>query len=111
MQAFAQEFRATVLHLEENFRSLKAVVDAADRLIQGNNAARLPKTPVARRGPGGRLQLLEAPSTRACAEAIVQQILPDTRADGTERTVAAGSWVVLARTNHGRPPCSIDGRR
>ena len=101
MQAFAREFRATVLNLEENFRSLQAVVDAADRLIQGNNAARLPKTPVARRGPGGRLQLLEAPSTRACAEAIVQQILPDTRADGAQRTVAAGSWAVLARTNHG----------
>jgi len=100
MQAFAREFRAPVLHLEENFRSLQTVVDAADRLIQGNNPARLPKTPIARRGPGGQLRLLPDASTRACAEAIVRLILPDTRPEGAQKTVAAGSWAVLARTNH-----------
>jgi superfamily I DNA/RNA helicase len=116
MQNFVREFGATVVHLDENFRSLSAIVEASDQLICGNNPHRLRKNPVARRGPGGQVELLQAASIRACAEAIVNLIRPGgsqspaDRGGGIDDSAPAsnaadqdadvGAWAVLARTNH-----------
>lgn len=105
MRAFAEEFNATVVPLGENFRSLGAIVEAADSVISNNNPMRLRKDLVARRGSGGQVRLLTAGSQTSLAEQVAQIIRDNAtqipNADGQLIThqVPTGSWAVLARSN------------
>lgn len=86
--------RATVIALEQNFRSTQGVLDAANALLAG--AQRLyRKQLVARRGLGARPRLVTVADDRAQAEYIVNEIL-----SAREAGVALRRQAVLFRSSH-----------
>lgn len=104
MKAFAEKRHAKVVTMGDNFRSFKAIVDSADRLISHNNGFRIPKTFVARRGVGGSVQTNATGSTEASAQAIVEGIhgwAQEVATEGLARfQVPSNSVAILARNNY-----------
>ncbi len=91
---FERDFpNATVVRLEENYRSTEAILDLANRVISAN-VARRGKTLRATRSGGERVVLLEAADDRDESEAIAEE-LQDWRRRGHRYADAA----VLYRTN------------
>jgi DNA helicase II / ATP-dependent DNA helicase PcrA len=95
MQDFLKDFPgASLVRLEENYRSTQIVLDAANGVI-AENAGRIGKTLVTRRRGGEPVTLLAAADERDEAEWVVREL---------ERRSAAGEWryadmAVLYRTN------------
>jgi DNA helicase-2/ATP-dependent DNA helicase PcrA len=105
MKKFAEDFSAGVVPLGENFRSLSAIVAAADRVISNNNPYRLRKELIARRGVGGAIHRVTAGSARAAAGKAAQLIRDhaselDVPGATCTHGVPTGSWAVLARSNY-----------
>ncbi|HEY7611420.1 MAG TPA: UvrD-helicase domain-containing protein [Gemmatimonadales bacterium] len=95
MQDFLRDFPgAKLVRLEENYRSTRIVLDAANGVI-AENAGRIGKTLVTRRPGGEQVTLLAAADERDEAEWVVREL---------ERRSGAGEWsyaemAVLYRTN------------
>jgi DNA helicase II / ATP-dependent DNA helicase PcrA len=95
MQDFLRDFPgAKLVRLEENYRSTRIVLDAANGVI-AENAGRIGKTLITRRSGGESVTLLAAADERDEAEWVVREL---------ERRSAAGEWsyaemAVLYRTN------------
>lgn len=104
MEAFVAKHKARVVTLGDNFRSLRRIVEASDKLIQNNKGFRLNKHLVARRGAGGNVEITSTGSLQDGAELIVdaiQPLLQPMANDGIERYgVPTGSVCVLARNNY-----------
>lgn len=103
MQAFMEATAAERITLGINYRCREEVLRAADHLIQCNQA-RIDKSLIAGRGPGGRVEAVRCASRPDEAEQAVQAIQEDCVRlvdQGGARlfnlTVPAGSWAVLAR--------------
>lgn len=78
--SFKRDFvRAQVVTLEENYRSVGTILDAANAVI-ANNPHRHPKQLRAARGPGRPIQLLELEDEMAEAEEVVHRIIEARRA-------------------------------
>lgn len=84
---------ATVIALEENFRSTQGVLDAANALI-GDSALGYRKQLVARRGQGERPRLVSVADDRAQADYIVAEVLA-----AREAGVALRRQAVLFRSS------------
>jgi len=95
MQTFREEFRdATLVRLEDNYRSTRMVLDAANAVI-ADNKGRIGKTLRANRATGETVVVLAAADERDEAEWIVREF---------RTRQAAGDWIwtemaVLYRTN------------
>jgi DNA helicase-2/ATP-dependent DNA helicase PcrA len=95
MQDFLKDFPgARLVRLEENYRSTRIVLDAANGVI-AENRGRIGKTLTTRRHAGETVTLLAAADERDEAEWLVREL---------ERRSAAGDWgygdmAVLYRTN------------
>ena len=95
MQDFLKDFPgASLVRLEENYRSTQVVLDAANGVI-GENTGRIGKTLTTRRKGGESVTLLAAADERDEAEWVVREL---------ERRSSAGDWrygdmAVLYRTN------------
>ncbi len=95
MQAFREEFRdTTMVRLEDNYRSTRMVLDAANAVI-ADNKGRIGKTLRANRATGETVVVLAAADERDEAEWIVREF---------RTRQAAGDWIwtemaVLYRTN------------
>ncbi|HEU5041208.1 MAG TPA: UvrD-helicase domain-containing protein, partial [Gemmatimonadales bacterium] len=95
MQEFLRDFEgAKLVRLEENYRSTRIVLDAANGVI-AENSGRIGKTLTTRRHGGEPVTLLAAADERDEAEWVAREL---------ERRSAAGEWsytemAVLYRTN------------
>lgn len=93
VKRFANDFNATILRLERNFRSHPGIVESANQLIQNNNA-RLPKKPYSEKPPGEPPVLNMANTDREMANNITRYI---------ERCIDEGASysdiAILYRTN------------
>ena len=95
MQEFLKDFPgATLVRLEENYRSTQVVLDAANGVI-AENSGRIGKTLTTRRQGGESVTLVEAADERDEAEWVVREL---------QKRSAAGDWQfremgVLYRTN------------
>lgn len=90
---------ATVIRLEENYRSSSVILDAANAVIH-HNAARKPKRLWTSRKGGAPLRCLVAPDEMSEAEAVVADLL--TRR--TQRALSFSDCAILLRMNtHTRP--------
>ncbi|HKH82431.1 MAG TPA: UvrD-helicase domain-containing protein [Gemmatimonadales bacterium] len=95
MQEFLKDFpSATLVRLEENYRSTQVVLDAANGVI-AENSGRIGKTLTTQRRGGESVTLLAAADERDEAEWIVREL---------QKRSAAGDWqfremAVLYRTN------------
>jgi DNA helicase-2/ATP-dependent DNA helicase PcrA len=95
MQAFLKDFPgATLVRLEENYRSTQVVLDAANGVI-AENSGRIGKTLTTRRRGGEPVTLVEAADERDEAEWVVREL---------QKRRAAADWqysemAVLYRTN------------
>ncbi|WP_267400446.1 ATP-dependent helicase [Pseudomonas sp. GM_Psu_2] len=93
LRRFIRDFSAIELRLEENYRSTREIVAAANRLID-NNQDRLDKTPFSNGADGCKPEFLEADDSRAMADQITQRV-KQSLAAGTP----ASEIAVLYRTN------------
>lgn len=84
---------ASVIRLEENYRSTQTILDAANAVI-ARNVSRKGKTLYSTAGVGARLQLRVYQSERGEAEAVAEGIQQAVRAGEERREIA-----VLYRTN------------
>lgn len=104
MEAFANTHQARIITLGENFRSLRTIVEASDRLIQNNRGFRLEKNLISRRGAGGTVEVTSTASIQAASEMVIASIEPllkEIARDGLERfAVPTGAVAVLARNNY-----------
>ncbi|MFN0152426.1 MAG: ATP-dependent helicase [bacterium] len=85
---------ATVVTLEENYRSTQGILDAANALI-GEGARQYRKTLRARRGSGARPNYVTVPDDAAQARYIVEHVLA-----ARENGVMLRRQAVLFRTSH-----------
>ena len=94
MQEFQTELRADkVIRLEANYRSMKNILEAANRLISGNKF-RFGKTLTTDAGGGELVSIISSPSDILEAK-LVAQLAQHAISEGT----AAGDMAVLYRTN------------
>ncbi|MEX0866297.1 MAG: UvrD-helicase domain-containing protein [Pirellulales bacterium] len=84
----------TVVRLEQNYRSTKSILRAADKLI-GHNTRRKQKQLFTDNDEGQPVRLLRYPNNRAEAEMIAERI----REDLDEGRRAARDFAILYRTN------------
>lgn len=92
--SFEKTFKgAKVIRLEQNYRSTKTILDAANSVIE-NNTARKGKTLWTDNNRGDKIELYTAPSEREEASYIAQRIL-----DGVERGRSFSDFAVLYRMN------------
>jgi DNA helicase-2/ATP-dependent DNA helicase PcrA len=106
MKSFADEFKARIVTLGENYRSREQIVEASARLIAHNDPHRLPKNFIPRAGPGGEIQVLWTfANVRSGCEAAVERVWDDaspgrpTRSGEETFIVNTKSWGILARNN------------
>ena len=85
---------ATVIALEENYRSTQAVLDAANSLI-AEGARQYRKSLRARRGAGTKPRYVSVADDRAQAEYVVREVL-----EARERGVLLRRQAVLFRSSH-----------
>ena len=85
---------ATVIKLEQNYRSTQMILDAANSVI-ANNAARKNKRLWTDEGEGKRIKFYQLENAYEEAETIVDEISSAVRRDGA----AYGDFAVLYRTN------------
>ena len=104
MKSFAEKRKAKIVIMGDNFRSLKNVVDTADKLISFNTGFRLPKTFIARRGAGGTVSVKTIGDIDTTSASITEGIstwAQEGPSDGLARfTVPTSSVAILARNNH-----------
>ncbi len=104
MKAFAEKRNAKIVVMGDNFRSLKNVVDTADKLIRYNTGFRLPKTFIARRGAGGSVSVKTMGDIDTTSASIVEGIstwAQEVPNDGLVNfIVPTNSVAILARNNH-----------
>ncbi len=102
--SFATTFNATVITLGDNYRSLRSIVESADRLIRHNNGHRIEKIFVAKRGPGGSVIAEKTATEWGMVELSTQIVLehveecqdPNGR---FKRQVQTGQFGLLSRNN------------
>jgi len=89
--SFQKDFPgATVVKLEQNYRSTKTIIAGANAVIKCNKEA-LDKTLWTDNEEGGKIQLIEAVSEKHEAELIVKEI--------KEGAQELNKWAILYRTN------------
>lgn len=89
--SFQKDFPgATVVKLEQNYRSTKTIISGANAVIKCNKEA-LDKTLWTNNEEGNKILLIEALSEKQEAELIVKEI--------KEGTVDLSKWAILYRTN------------
>lgn len=98
---------ATVVRLEDNYRSTDAILQMANRLIVFN-AHRHDKTLRAARPNGQQPRILQFPSEAEEAKGIVEEIAGRLRNDPM---VEAGDFAILFRTNEQPRPFEMELRR
>lgn len=98
---------ATMVRLEDNYRSTDAILQMANRLIVFNSH-RHDKTLRAARPNGLQPRILQFPSEAEEAKGIVEEI--GGRLDG-DRTVKPGDFAILFRTNEQPRPFEMELRR
>lgn len=98
---------ATMVRLEDNYRSTDAILQMANRLIVFNSH-RHEKTLRAARPNGLQPRILQFPSEAEEAKGIVEEI--GGRLDG-DRTVKPGDFAILFRTNEQPRPFEMELRR
>jgi len=90
---------ATVIRLEENYRSTPVILDAANAVIHHNTARKSKRLWTSRKG-GAPIRCLVAPDEMSEAEVVVADLL--TRR--TQRALSFGDCAILLRMNtHTRP--------
>lgn len=104
LMSFAETFSARIITLGANFRSLRQIVDCADKLIRQNDGHRIEKEFVSRRGAGGSVVAEPQKTLGEMAEFnidyLLEQTTEETSADGKWlRHVQTGEFAVLARSN------------
>lgn len=101
MLDFQKTCGARLITLGQNYRSHKEILDLADTIIRADST-RIPKVLDAASGPGGKV-VLHRVGTRfheaeTAVNVIVDDCIPlDKPSNIFERTVPAGSWVILSR--------------
>lgn len=98
---------ATVVRLEDNYRSTDAIIQMANRLIVFN-AHRHDKTLRAARANGAQPRILQFPSEAEEAKGIVEEIGGRLRGDSS---VEPGDFAILFRTNEQPRPFEMELRR
>ena len=86
---------AEVLYMENNYRSCKEVVEAADRFIAVNKS-RYEKTAVAVRDVKGKIDITGIESERGLISAVVRQIKEFANADKTLAVIARNNYALLS---------------
>jgi DNA helicase-2/ATP-dependent DNA helicase PcrA len=85
LKRFTEDFSgATIIRLEENYRSTQTILDAAAAVVK-NNSDRLGKILQATLGSGDRLRFFEAPDSVAEAEFICEEVSSIVRNDSDAR--------------------------
>ncbi len=102
--SFAETFGARVITLGANFRSLRTIVEHADKLISRNEGHRISKVFEARRGAGGSVvvepQKTKAGMTEFATTYLLEQSMEEPSPDGRwPRHTQTGQFAVLARSN------------
>src|SRR6185503_7721848 len=87
IRGFARRFAATVVSLEDNYRSTQPVLDAANALIG--------KRLVSRKGAGARPRYVTVADDSAQASYVVSRVL-----DNREKSIALKRQAVLFRSSH-----------
>jgi superfamily I DNA/RNA helicase len=104
LMSFANTFSARIITLGANFRSLRTIVEHADKLIRRNDGHRVEKVFEARRGAGGAV-VVEPQKTKIgmiefAANYILEQSIEEPTSDGRWlRQTPTGDFAVLARSN------------
>lgn len=94
LQQFLEELpNAKLIKLEQNYRSTKSILNAANHII-AHNEGRIGKTLFTTALPGERVKVIRSRSDRAEAERVIEMIRVE-----TIRGVSASSFAVLMRTN------------
>lgn len=102
--SFADTFGARVITLGSNFRSLRTIVEHADKLISRNAGHRVEKVFESRRGAGGSVimerQATTSGMTKFATTFLLEQSVEDANPDGRWlRHTQTGEFAVLARNN------------
>lgn len=104
LMSFANTFDAKLITLGANFRSLRSIVESAEKLIKHNDGHRIEKVFDARRGAGGSVISEQAKTDVAMVEQASSFITELTN-EATDpngrwtRIVPTGEFGVLARNN------------
>lgn len=104
LMSFAASFDAKLITLGANFRSLRSIVESADKLIRHNDGHRIAKVFDARRGAGGSVHAeradTEGEMVDKASSFIAEQSSPVADQNGRwTRIVHTGDFGVLARNN------------
>ena len=86
--------KASVIRLEENYRSTGIILDAANAVIKGNENRKAKKL-WTRLGDGSRIKLFAATDEMAEAEYIISELITHQ----IENQVSYGSYAILMRMN------------
>jgi DNA helicase-2/ATP-dependent DNA helicase PcrA len=104
LMSFAKTFGARIITLGANFRSLRSIVESADKLIRHNDGHRIEKVFESRRGHGGSVEARAVKTTAQMADYAAEFIYNQTSAEISpngqwHRHAQTGEFAVLARSN------------
>jgi DNA helicase-2/ATP-dependent DNA helicase PcrA len=89
---------AKVINLEENYRSTKNIIEAANHVIK-NNMNQMKKTLFTSKGDGEKIQLLEGMDDKHEAEVIASTIRTSKSDSNDDENTTYSKFAILYRTN------------